>query len=540
MLSQSPAKPKTFVDAERVDEVIQSISNADKDNRDRLADELIDRTLLTFAKGKSNMTFDEFDSWMKASPQFIHYIEFQLRSHSFKQEIRPKAGYLRKRGKTFKNMLRRYCVLQDGFLYQFHSDKQAVQQQPSNAIFLRGLRIGEPSTKDDVANHGILLESDVKSRVLYAMSAAEKKQWVEWLSKESESNDINSEYKITGKIGKGRFADVFKCQHIASGKPFAVKVIDKTTIDDEDKEGLRAEIAILKLVSHPFIVSMKRVYETKTKIYIVMEWLEHGDLFKEVTKRGKFTENVARHVISQVLSAIRYCHLRGIVHKDIKPENILVERIDNGYMRIFVTDFGLSQFAKPSEKLRDAAGSIAYMAPEMIDNETFTKAVDVWGIGVICYALLSGTLPFYDGDEDKWMDNIVEKKLEFKGARWGSISDNAKDFLRKMMHKKPKKRLTCDLAMAHPWLSRVRTLIPLVRSRSNVDKDDLKNGTTTVKDTSDLPRVREDRAATDALVGSDSAKSAEAVTRQSAGGQTETRTRASKSMGPVDGSQLSM
>uniref|UniRef100_A0A7S4DXL3 Calmodulin n=1 Tax=Lotharella globosa TaxID=91324 RepID=A0A7S4DXL3_9EUKA len=463
----SPGKPKEFVEAEKVDDMVRSTLDSQREDPETMmAENLIEHTLTNYAKGKDYLTFREFQDWIQGTPQILRCMEFQFRAHVFKKGIKPRAGHLRKRGKTFKNMVTRYCVVQDGFLYQFRSDEQMQTSNPQNAIFLKGLRVKAGTSKADIQNHGITLESDVLSRTFYARTAEEKKMWLGWLTVESKTETLEDEYKRGEKVGEGRFANVFRCQHKMTGRDYAVKVIDKSKIDDADKEGLRAEIAILRMAIHPFIVSMKKVYETKTEIFIVMEWLEHGDLFKEIVRRKFFKEDAARHVIQQLCSAIRYCHLRGIVHKDIKPENILVERLDDPYIRIFVTDFGLSQFARPREEMKDAAGSVAYMAPEMIDDATFTKAVDVWGIGVITFVLLSGGLPFYDSDEVKLMDKIVGTPVSFANPRFKNVTEEAKDFIRRTLEKDPKKRLTISQAMGHAWLQQMDAIIPLVRKKS--------------------------------------------------------------------------
>jgi len=476
---KSPTKTKEFVEAEKIDEYVKSAHIEPQDpeeDESNTAEDIIDHTLSVYAKGKTFLTFTEFQNWVLGTPQILEFMEIQLRSHVFKKGDKPKAGYLSKRGKTFNGLVKRYCVVQDGFLYQFHNDKQVASGTPGNAIFLKGLRIKEPTSKIEKVAFGIRLESDEMSRTLYARDAAERKQWMQWLTLESKHESIEDEYKTLNKVGEGRFANVFRCQHKKTGRFYAVKVIDKMEVDDSDKEGLRAEIAILRLCSHPFIVSMKKVYETKENIYIVMEWMEHGDLFKEICRQKFFPEEVARHVIQQLCSAIRYCHLRGIVHKDIKPENLLVERLENSYIRIYVTDFGLSQFAKPAEGLKDAAGSVAYMAPEMIDSDTFDKSVDVWGIGVIAYVLLCGGLPFFDRDEIELMNKIVSKPVTFTSKRWDKVSKEAQDFIKKLLEKNPKKRLTIEQAMAHPWMSTINDLVPLARIKSGIMKNDVKSG----------------------------------------------------------------
>ncbi|GAB5359018.1 hypothetical protein AAMO2058_000508500 [Amorphochlora amoebiformis] len=290
-----------------------------------------------------------------------------------------------------------------------------------------------------------------------ALCAVQKRSrrlsWDQWLTDldSCRTEKFEARYQLKEKIGEGRFAGVYKCTDKLNGQDYAVKVIEKKTKDGADAKEVRAEVKILRLSEkHPFIVTMKRVYETKKKVFIVMDFMEQGDLFKAICRSKAFDEAEAVQVVYQLGLAIQHCHQHGIVHKDIKPENLLVEKKE-GDMRIYVTDFGLSQFAKDDEAISAAGGSICYMAPEMIDSDKFTNSVDIWGIGVITYVMLSGSLPFFDRTEDKLMDKIVKEPVKFTATRWTKVSPEAIHFVKQTLTKDPDRRPTIKQVLEHDW-----------------------------------------------------------------------------------------
>ncbi len=260
------------------------------------------------------------------------------------------------------------------------------------------------------------------------------------------------------KIGQGRFSTVYQCMHLATKEMLAVKVIEKSSLDDHESDAMHNEIAILKLVNHPNITRLREMFETRTHLYIVMRLVRGGDLFNRIKARKCFKEEVAREVIWSLFSAVKYLHARGIVHRDIKPENILCLDADDD-SKIIISDFGLSKFATPKELMKVACGTLCYVAPEVLKCSGYGFSVDIWSIGVIMYLLLRGRLPFDGKTKDEIIDRTLTAQLDFSHAHWSAVSDEAKELLRMLLTKDPSLRCSEATARAHPWFEPVRKRI---------------------------------------------------------------------------------
>ena len=201
-------------------------------------------------------------------------------------------------------------------------------------------------------------------------------------------------------MGKGKFGIVREGVHKKTGKKVAVKVMKKSMMSQQDLELVRQEIEILKMCQHPNIIRMLDVFENIDHIYIVMENLDGGDLFSFLEKRKfKLPEQRAAKIVHSLAAGVFYLHSYGIVHRDIKPENVLmVDRTENSDVKI--VDFGLSKMVGPSQLCAEPFGTLSYVAPEVLLQQPYGKAVDVWGLGIIAYLMLVGSLPF-DHEDDK-------------------------------------------------------------------------------------------------------------------------------------------
>eukprot|EP00102_Acyrthosiphon_pisum_P019292 XP_016656502.1 PREDICTED: calcium/calmodulin-dependent protein kinase type 1 isoform X2 [Acyrthosiphon pisum] len=231
---------------------------------------------------------------------------------------------------------------------------------------------------------------------------------------------------------------------------YAVKIIDKKALKGKE-DSLDNEIKVLRRLTHPNIVQLLETFEDKSKVYLIMELVTGGELFDRIVQKGSYTEKDAAHLIRQVLGAVDYMHEQGVVHRDLKPENLLYYSTDDD-SKIMISDFGLSKI-EDSGVMATACGTPGYVAPEVLAQKPYGKAVDVWSIGVISYILLCGYPPFYDENDANLFAQILKGEFEFDSPYWDDISDSAKNFIRQLMCVDADKRYTCREALAHPWIS---------------------------------------------------------------------------------------
>ncbi|KAF5202937.1 Cdpk-related protein kinase [Thalictrum thalictroides] len=268
--------------------------------------------------------------------------------------------------------------------------------------------------------------------------------------------NFGSKYELGEEVGRGHFgytcAAKFKKGDL-KGQQVAVKVIPKakmtTAIAIED---VRREVKILRaLTGHDNLVQFYDAYEDPENVYIVMELCEGGELLDRILSRGgKYSEDDAKAVMIQILNVVAFCHLQGVVHRDLKPENFLFTSKDEN-SQLKAIDFGLSDFVKPDERLNDIVGSAYYVAPEVLHRSYSTEA-DVWSIGVIAYILLCGSRPFWARTESGIFRAVLKADPSFDEPPWPSLSSEGKDFVKRLLNKDPRKRMTAAQALSHPWI----------------------------------------------------------------------------------------
>ncbi|KAL5576514.1 hypothetical protein UlMin_018213 [Ulmus minor] len=257
-------------------------------------------------------------------------------------------------------------------------------------------------------------------------------------------------FEIGKLLGHGTFAKVYLARNVKTGESVAIKVIDKEKIL---KSGLIAhikrEISILRRVRHPNIVQLFEVMATKAKIYFVMEYVRGGELFNKVAK-GRLKEEVARKYFQQLISAVGFCHARGVFHRDLKPENLLLD--ENGNLK--VSDFGLSAV---SDQIRQDGlfhtfcGTPAYVAPEVLARKGYDAAkVDIWSCGVVLFVLMAGHLPFHDHNVMAMYKKIY--KGEFRCPRW--FSQELTRLLTRLLDTNPETRMTIPEIMENRWFKK--------------------------------------------------------------------------------------
>ncbi|KAL1884247.1 hypothetical protein VTK73DRAFT_3231 [Phialemonium thermophilum] len=268
------------------------------------------------------------------------------------------------------------------------------------------------------------------------------------------------QYTPLERLGKGHFAEVFLCVEKSTGQRYAVKVFTKTPgVEDRSKEeGRQQEIAVLMGVSHPNILCLKDTFNERDAVYIVLELAPEGELFNYIVMKQKLTEDEARKLFIQLFEGVKYLHDRNIVHRDIKPENILLVDKD---LHVKLADFGLAKIIGEESFTTTLCGTPSYVAPEILsDNKhrKYTKAVDIWSLGVVLYICLCGFPPFSDELYSKdfpytLQQQIKDGRFDYPSPYWDSVGDPALDLIDSMLVVDPEKRFTIDQCLSHPWIT---------------------------------------------------------------------------------------
>ncbi|KAI3696835.1 hypothetical protein L6452_29415 [Arctium lappa] len=269
----------------------------------------------------------------------------------------------------------------------------------------------------------------------------------------TKSGNLKDIYTLGKKLGNGQFGTTFLCIEKATGKEFACKTIAKRKLlTDEEVEEVRREVDIMHhLAGHPNVVSIKGAYEDAVSVYMVMELCAGGELFDRIVDRGYYSERKAADLAKTIVGVIEACHALGVMHRDLKPENFLfVDEDEDSLLKTI--DFGLSIFFKPGQVFTDVVGSPYYVAPEVLLKKYGPEA-DIWSSGVIIYILLCGVPPFWADSEEDIFEEVLHGKLDFSVDPWPNISESAKDLIRKMLVRDPKKRITVHEVLCHPWIS---------------------------------------------------------------------------------------
>ncbi|XP_027361512.1 CDPK-related kinase 4-like isoform X2 [Abrus precatorius] len=263
--------------------------------------------------------------------------------------------------------------------------------------------------------------------------------------------NFGAKFELGKEVGRGHFGHTCWAKGKKGelkGQSVAVKIISKAKMTSAIAiEDVRREVKMLKALSgHTNLVKFYDAFEDVNNVYIVMEG-------------GRYTEDDAKAILVQILDVVAFCHLQGVVHRDLKPENFLfVSKDENAAMKVI--DFGLSDFVRPDQRLNDIVGSAYYVAPEVL-HRSYSVEADLWSIGVISYILLCGSRPFWARTESGIFRSVLRANPNFDDSPWPSISPEAKDFVKRLLNKDHRKRMTAAQALTHPWLRNERNAIPL-------------------------------------------------------------------------------
>jgi len=269
---------------------------------------------------------------------------------------------------------------------------------------------------------------------------------------------IHKEYTLGDKLGEGSFAVVKQIRHKKTKELFACKIIKKSKLQEAELAILHDEVDIMHKIEHENCVRLYEIYESKKKLYMVLELLTGGELFDRILEKGSYSEKEASMLMKNVVGAIKYLHSIGIAHRDLKPENLIYagKPGDKNENVIKITDFGLAKYKESdsaSQKMHTACGTPGYVAPEVLKNDPYGFAVDLWSMGVILYILLCGFPPFYHQSTAQLYKQIKKGAYDFPAPYWDEISDEAKDLVKKLLTVNPQNRATPDEVLEHPWVA---------------------------------------------------------------------------------------
>ncbi|XP_038885498.1 CBL-interacting serine/threonine-protein kinase 8 [Benincasa hispida] len=274
-------------------------------------------------------------------------------------------------------------------------------------------------------------------------------------------------YEVGRTIGEGTFAKVKFAQNTETGESVAMKILDRSTIIKHKMvDQIKKEISIMKLVRHPYVVRLHEVLASRTKIYIILEYITGGELFDKIVHHGRLSEAESRKYFQQLIDGVDYCHSKGVYHRDLKPENLLLDSLGN----LRISDFGLSALPEQGVSLlRTTCGTPNYVAPEVLNHKGYDGAMaDVWSCGVILYVLMAGYLPFDELDLTTLYSKI--ERAEFSCPSWFPVG--AKALIHKIFDPNPSTRITIEQIREDEWFKKNYVSVKLFEDE-DVNLDDV-------------------------------------------------------------------
>mmetsp|Transcript_4339 Transcript_4339/g.13122 ORF Transcript_4339/g.13122 Transcript_4339/m.13122 type:complete len:375 (+) Transcript_4339:232-1356(+) len=303
-------------------------------------------------------------------------------------------------------------------------------------------------------NRLIRIMNEKKRVTLYADTPEDYARWLEVLQKAACSN-IEDFYEFGERLGEGAFATVYQGIDKTTLETFAIKVIDKGKADNEI-EFIQRETRIMKTIDHPNVIKTYDVFDTKSNLYLVMEYMPGGTLADIMKAKLLRTEKTVKSVMFDILQGVAYLHRMHIVHRDLKLKNILCKN-NTLPLEIKLADFGLSNNVGVRTvsrvALRSQVGSPHFVAPEILRDQPYGTAVDLWSCGVILHLLLTAKYPFSGKTVQDTLKLVCTGKVELRGPEWGYVSKEGQNFVLSLLEEDPEKRPTAEEALKHSWFS---------------------------------------------------------------------------------------
>lgn len=375
------------------------------------------------------------------------------------------AGWLSKRGKRLGSRVDRFFQLSGSIL----SNSRSETSRPTWSVNVRGSKVLPGPGRE------IIFKVNKTFTSFYAPSDELHEKWIKAL--QAVSGNVTDFYDFGKLIGRGAYSEVFIARDKQRNELCAVKVLERS--NSEHAKLIDRELAVLRMLNHQNIVQIYDIFDSARETYVVMEYLAGGELLDLITDSDHLSEKNSKQVIREVLQAVQYLHARGIVHRDVKPENILC--VNRAWpLRVKLTDFGLSKMVGNASGngggggggngggdgdgsnenggggavervMRSQCGTAYYLAPEIANNLAYSKPVDLWACGVVLYVMLAGKFPFYGDTDDKFMRRL-RAGVKFPEKEWSGVSADAKALVRGLLEPRADARLTAAQALQHRWL----------------------------------------------------------------------------------------
>ncbi|KAL0829716.1 hypothetical protein ABMA28_003214 [Loxostege sticticalis] len=265
------------------------------------------------------------------------------------------------------------------------------------------------------------------------------------------STDVNEFYEMLSEIGRGKFGTVYLCREKSTGLELAAKLVSVSRRDE--RRNVEREVDVMRRLRHPRLIQLYDAYEWGKYMCVVLELITGGELFERVIDEDfVLTERACTVFMRQICEGIEFVHRQNILHLDMKPENILcLTKTGN---RIKIIDFGLARFYDPEKKLQVLFGTPEFVAPEVVNFDQIGYGTDMWSVGVICYVLLSGLSPFMGETDIETMANVTVAKYDFDDEAFNEISEDAKDFISKLLVKDKESRPSATECLRHSWIQK--------------------------------------------------------------------------------------
>lgn len=301
------------------------------------------------------------------------------------------------------------------------------------------------------------------------MGASDREALNAFMAKQNQSftnAEVLSKYEVdfSKPLGEGMAGIVWKAHVKATGELCALKQMMKDKMEEGDLELIQNEINLLRTLKHPHLLKYIDDVEGPDNIFIITELLKGGELFDSIVEHEHYTEYDAREVMRTLIEAIQYMHSQGVVHLDLKAENLMLsdpkpgpkEKREQDLTAIKLIDFGLScRVNDEYGGVTLGAGTPSYMSPEyLVVNPVYGKPADCWAMGVLAFTLLAGQMPFAGDDDDELQSAILAVEYEYEPEDWEDVSTEARDFIDKCLVKDPRKRMNVNQMMKHPWMKK--------------------------------------------------------------------------------------